>query len=79
MKGLAFDRKHPAIADVLAGLKRTRRRPVYQKAPMMPDVLRRLFETCGADLAGYRDRALLLLHSTARCAAPSWSGSMSST
>lgn len=61
MKGLAFDRKHPAIADVLAGLERTRRRPVQQKAPLMPDLLRRLLDTCGEDLAGYRDRALLLL------------------
>lgn len=61
MKGLAFDRRHPAIADVLAGLKRTKRRPVQQTAALTPDLLRNLLDTCGEDLPGMRDRAILLL------------------
>lgn len=61
MQGLPFDRRHPAIADVLAGLKRTRRRPVQQKAALTPDLMRKLLEACGEDLTGLRDRAILLL------------------
>jgi len=61
MKGLAFDRRHPAIADVLAGLKRTKRRPAQQTAALMPPQLRRLLDTCGQDLRGLRDRSILLL------------------
>jgi integrase len=61
MKGLAFDRRHPAIADVLAGLKRTRRRAVKQSAALMPPLMRKLLEVCGEDLPGLRDRAILLL------------------
>lgn len=61
MKGFPFDRRHPAIADVLAGLKRTRRRPPAGRAPLLPELVRKLLATCGNDLAGARDRALLLL------------------
>jgi integrase len=61
MKGLACDRRHPAIADVLSGLKRTRRRPTKQAAALTPDLMFKLLQACGDDLPGLRDRAILLL------------------
>lgn len=61
LKGLAFDRRHPAIADVLSGLKRRVRRAVKPKAALTADRLKLVLEACGGDLACLRDRAILLL------------------
>lgn len=60
-KGVSLDRRHLAIADVLKGLRRTKRRPVKQANPILPDLLLRLVAACGEDLRGLRDRALILL------------------
>jgi hypothetical protein len=72
MQGLPFDRRHPAIADVLAGLKRTRRRPVQQKAALTPDLMRKLLEACGIGQS-------CSLVTTAHCGARSSLASTSST
>jgi integrase len=60
-KGLALDRRHPAIADVLRGLKRKKRGQRKQAAPLMQDALAKVLEACGGDRRGLRDRALILL------------------
>jgi integrase len=61
MKGLAWMPSHPAIRDTLAGIFRQHGRPQRRAAAIGTAELRRLVATCGADLAGQRDRALLLL------------------
>lgn len=61
LKGFPFDRRHPAIADVLSGLKRSVRRAVKPKAALTADRLKPVLDMCGNDLAGVRDRAVLLL------------------
>lgn len=59
----AWDASHPAIRAALRALgrghapRRPRRRVATPTAPELP----RLLAACGADLAGLRDRALLLL------------------
>nr|WP_298689512.1 site-specific integrase [uncultured Dongia sp.] len=61
LKGFPFDRRHPAVADVLSGLKRSVRRAKRPKAALTADRMLPVIEVCGRDLAGVRDRALLLL------------------
>ncbi|HVJ35193.1 MAG TPA: site-specific integrase [Terriglobia bacterium] len=61
MAGHALDRRHPAIAAVLAGCKRKRKQPPRQARPIVADELRRVLEVCRDDFAGKRNRALLLV------------------
>jgi integrase len=52
---------HPAIRATLRGIHRTHRRRGRQAAALTSAELKRLVAACGGDLAGLRDRALLLL------------------
>jgi hypothetical protein len=58
--GHAWTAKHPAIRTVLRGVPRRRRH--HRAKRLGPAALERLAAACGGDLAGQRDRALLLLH-----------------
>ena len=51
----------PVIASVMRGILREQKRPVRPAAALCSAELRRLLAGCGEDLAGLRDRALLLL------------------
>ena len=61
MKGIAWAASHPAIRDTLAGIFRRHGMPQRQAAAIGTVELRQLVATCHSDLAGQRDRALLLL------------------
>lgn len=52
---------HPVISETLRGITRTRGRPQRRAAALTTPEIRRLVATCGPDLAGLRDRALVLL------------------
>ncbi len=60
-KGLLLDRRHPAIAHVLQGLKRTKRAQKRRAAPLVQADLGLVLDALGDDLRSLRDRALLLL------------------
>jgi len=60
-QGHMLDRRHPAIADVLQGLRRKKRGLRKRAAPIMPEALAKLLEACEGDLRGLRDRAIILL------------------
>jgi len=59
--GLLWSSADPVIATVLRGILRAQQRPVRPAAALTSAELRRLLAGCGDDLAGTRDRALLLL------------------
>lgn len=61
--GLAWNPRHPAIGAALQNLASTAapRRPA---AALRRSDIQLLLDTCGSDLAGMRDRALLLLATT---------------
>ncbi|MCB4825237.1 tyrosine-type recombinase/integrase [Roseicella aerolata] len=61
MKGVAWTAPHPVIRDTLAGIFRRHGMPQRRAAAIGTAELRKLVATCGTDLAGLRDRALLLL------------------
>jgi hypothetical protein len=79
MKGIAWAASHPAIRDTLAGIFRCHGTPQRRAAAIGTAELRQLVATCGTDLAGQRDRALLLLGFAGRCGARSWSPCSGST
>ena len=56
-----LDTRHPAIRETLRGIARTHGQPARRSAALTTDEIRRLVEVCGDDLAGLRDRALLLI------------------
>jgi site-specific recombinase XerD len=56
-----LDTRHPAIRETLRGIARTHGEPPRRSAALATEDIKRLVATCGADLAGDRDRALLLL------------------
>ncbi|MBK1662383.1 tyrosine-type recombinase/integrase [Paracraurococcus ruber] len=56
-----FDSRDPAIRNALRGIAREHARPARQAAALTTAEIRSLVRTCGPDLAGLRDRALLLL------------------
>ena len=56
-----LDTRHPAIRETLRGIARTHGEPARRSAALTTDEVKRLVATCGSDLAGRRDRALLLL------------------
>jgi site-specific recombinase XerC len=56
-----LDTRHPAIRETLRGIARTHGEPPRRSAALATEYIKRLIATCGTDLAGVRDRALLLL------------------
>lgn len=59
--GHASPVRHPAVQEVWRGLKRQKGTAPDKSAPVTMEALRLLVATCGDDLRGKRDRALLLL------------------
>lgn len=57
--GYEWPKGHPAVRDVLRGIRRTLGVATVKKAPVMGDDLQRMVGTLGVDLSGMRDRALL--------------------
>ncbi len=58
---IRFSREHPEISHVLAGIRRTHKRPPRQKAAIDAQDLLSMCAALGHDLRGLRDRAILLL------------------
>jgi integrase len=56
-----LDTRHPAIRETLRGIGRTHGEPARRSAALTTTDVKRLVSTCGDDLTGLRDRALLLL------------------
>jgi integrase len=56
-----LDTRHPAIRETLRGIARTHGEPARRSAALTTEEIRRLVATCGDDLAGLRDRAMLLI------------------
>ena len=56
-----FDSKSPDIREVLRGIGNTHRRDPRQAAALTTPEIQKLVRACGHDLAGLRDRALILL------------------
>ena len=59
--GHRLDGRHPAIRDVRSGIRRALGTAPAKKAPVEDTELRAMLATLGEDLAGLRDRALLVL------------------
>jgi len=59
--GHPLDTKHPAIRETLRGITRKHGAPARRAAALTTAEVRRLSRTCGTDLAGLRDRALILV------------------
>lgn len=59
--GFASPVRTPAVAVVLAGIRRTHGTAASRKSPLVVDELRLLVAQLGDDAAGVRDRAVLLL------------------
>jgi integrase len=59
--GAPLDTKHPAIRETLRGIGRTHNARGRRAAALTTREIRQLTEVCGEDLAGLRDRALLLI------------------
>lgn len=60
-RGIDWPRSHPAVTEVLAGVRRRLGTAPAQKAPVIDQRLVALLEGAGDDLVGLRDRALLTL------------------
>jgi len=58
--GMPLNTRHPSIRDVLRGIGRTHGSPARRAQALTTDEVQRLVDTCGDDLVGLRDRALLL-------------------
>lgn len=58
--GHPWSSSEPVIATVMRGILRQQQRPVRPAAALTSAEIRRLLTTCDDDLAGLRDRALLL-------------------
>jgi integrase len=61
LRGLDWSAGHPAIRTTLRGIFRTHGSRRRQAAALTSTELKKLVAACGGDLAGLRDRALLLL------------------
>jgi len=59
--GAPLDTKHPAIRETLRGIARAHGSPARRAAALTTAEIRKLSRACGPDLAGARDRALLLI------------------
>ena len=60
-RGFDWPRAHPAIANVMAGIRRRIGTAPSQKAPVVDELLGAMLATLNDDLRGLRDRALLTL------------------
>ena len=60
-RGLAWNAGHPAIRETLQGVARRHGKPVRPAAALTSVEIKLLLATCPDDLAGLRDRALLLV------------------
>ena len=60
-RGVDWPRAHPAIANVMAGIRRHVGTAPAQKAPVVDELLAAMLSTLDEDLRGHRDRALLTL------------------
>jgi site-specific recombinase XerD len=60
-RGFDWPRAHPAIASVMAGIRRHIGTAPAQKAPVVDELLAAMLATLGEDLRGLRDRALLTI------------------
>lgn len=62
LAGHQLDTRHPAIRDVLAGIRRQRGTAPRRAAPATTAIVRRMAAACGTDtMIGQRDRALVLV------------------
>lgn len=61
LAGHALDTKHPAIRDVMKGLRREKGTAQRHAEALTTPILRKLLATCGDRLLDLRDRALLLI------------------
>ena len=61
MAGAALDTRHTAIRDVLRGIGRTHGLPARRAQALTTDEVQQLVTSCGEDLIGLRDRAILLV------------------
>lgn len=69
--GLPFDRSHPDLALVLAGIRRVHARATRQAEPLGASLLRNVLSALQPTPAGLRDGAqLAVLYSAPPCAAP---------
>ena len=59
--GHQLDTKHPAIRETLRGIARKHGAPARRSAALTTPEVKKLCRSCGADLAGARDRALFLV------------------
>lgn len=59
--GHRLDARHPAVADVLAGIRREKGTAPEKKAALVPLGLRAMLEALPEGVIGVRDRALLLV------------------
>ena len=59
--GHPLDTKHPAIRETLRGIGRRHGSPPRRAAALTTAEVRKLIRACGDDLAGIRDRAMLLV------------------
>ena len=60
-RGVPFTAAHPVIRETLSGIRRAHPRPVRPAAALTSVEIKKLIATCPGDLAGLRDRALLLV------------------
>ncbi len=58
--GRPWASNHPIIASVMKGILRQQKRPVRPAAALTSPEIKAMLRTCGDDLAGLRDKALLL-------------------
>ena len=58
---MVFTAAHPVIRETLGGISRAHPRPVRPSVALISVEIRTLIATCAGDLAGLRDRALLLV------------------
>ena len=61
LAGLASPAREPLVRTVMAGIRRVHGTAAQAKAPLSPELLRRLLAHIPDDLRGRRDRALLLV------------------
>lgn len=60
-RGILFTAAYPVIRETLSGISRAHPRPVRPAAALTSVEIKKLIATCASDLAGIRDRALLLV------------------
>jgi integrase len=60
-QGHVWSANHPAVAATLRGILRKYGKPIRRAAALTSMQIRQLLGSCGDDLAGIRDRALLLV------------------